>query len=162
MTEFAILEKRLRRVESENRRLWWLAISLLVFAGGTVAWGEPETYLVVKARELNLSESVRVRGQFIGWGDGAPVLELYGGDTGPNSMLSAKLGIFAPKGGIILSLGSSDLLFVGENLNNSVRLSVNSKNGTGELRFIEKGTRQQVLVRPLDLANVLGPAGQKD
>ena len=96
-TEFAILEKRLRRIESQNRRLWWLAILLLVFAAG-VAWGKPETYPVVKARELDLPDSSgRVRGQFIDWGEGAPVLELYGGDTAPSSMLSPnRLGIFAP------------------------------------------------------------------
>lgn len=162
MTHFPILDKRLRRVESQNRRLWWLVIGLTVFAASTVAWGQTDQRPVVKARELDLcDEAGHVRGQFIGWGDGAPVLELYGVNQIPNAMLSAnQLGIFAPKGGIVAVLGSNHLRFIGEGINDSANLSVNNKSGKGELRFNENATRNRVVITPQDLLSILGPSGK--
>ena len=56
---------QLRRVESQNRRLWWLVIGLTVFAAPTMAWGQTAQRAVVRARELDLcDEAGHVRGQF--------------------------------------------------------------------------------------------------
>lgn len=162
MIDFSILEKRLRRVESQNLRLWWVVISLTVFAASTIAWGQTAQRPVVKARELDLcDEAGHVRGQFMGWGDGAPVLELYGANQVPNSMLSAnQLAIFAPKGGIVAAVGSSHLRFIGEGINDSADLSVNNKSGKGELRFNENATRHRVVITPQGLVSILGPGGK--
>ena len=153
---------QLRRIESQNRRLWWLVIGLTVFAGSTIAWGQTAQPSVVKARELDLcDEAGHVRGQFIGWGDGAPVLELYGANQTPNSVFSAnQLSIFASKRGIVAALGSNHLRFIGEGINDSADLSVNNRSEKGELRFNANATRNRVVITPQDLVSILGLSGK--
>ncbi len=99
--EFEVLEKRIKRLESQDRRLKWLGFVLVALAMATAAWGQKAGSVVMQAQKFELRDDAgRLRAE-LAILEGAPALRLFAVDGDVQSLLDEDSFTIFKKGGDI-------------------------------------------------------------
>src|SRR5690242_10316912 len=95
--EFEILEVRIRRLESTNHRLKWLALLLVALVATGAVWAQSTKGVVAQAQKFELHDDAgRLRAE-LAILEGAPTLRFFGGDV--QSLLAEDSFTIFKKGG---------------------------------------------------------------
>jgi hypothetical protein len=96
-----VLDRRLMRLESQNRRLKWLGVVCVVLAMATVAWGENAKSVAVQAQSFELrDDGGRLRAE-LAILNGGPTLRFFDKDEDVQCLLAEDSFTIFKKGGDI-------------------------------------------------------------
>src|SRR6266704_2349699 len=111
-SEFQMLEKRIARIESQNRRLKWLAVVLAGLTLTSAAWAQTAKDPVVRAQKLELrDEGGRVRAE-LAILNGEAGLRFFDRNGVGQALLSGdSFTIFEKGGDILASFAKNGLQF---------------------------------------------------
>jgi hypothetical protein len=97
--EFEALENRIRRLESQNRRLKWLGIVFAALAMTSVAWGQKSGGVVTQAQKFELRDDKgRLRAE-LSMLNGDPALRFLGEHEDAESVLDGYSFTILKQGG---------------------------------------------------------------
>ena len=151
--EFQTLHKRIRRLESDNRRLKWLAIVLGAFALAATAWGQTTTRnTVAQAQKFELRDDAgRLRAE-LAILNGRPGLRIFDADGDVQSLLAEDSFSIFKKGGDNLAVFRKDGLQFGDGQDKTfVSLDAYAKEQMGKLKLNDYRSKVYATVVPDDI-----------
>jgi hypothetical protein len=159
--EFQILERRIGRIESQNRRLRWLTIALAALALVSTAWGQTAKDAVVKAQKIELRDDAgRMRAE-LAILNGEPALRFFDNHGIGQSLLTGdQFNIYEPGGEILASFGTEGIQFGDGHEKTFVMLTAHEKDQMGKMRLNDYRTGTYVVVTAQDLAKLLKSKSQ--
>jgi len=154
-SEFQMLEKRIARIESQNRRLKWSAVILACLALTSAAWAQTAKDIVVRAQKLELrDEGGRVRAE-LAILNGQPALRFFDSHgTGQSLLTGDQFNIYEPGGEILASFGTEGVQFGDGHEKTFVMLTAHAKDQMGKLRLNDYRTGTFIVVTAQDLAKL--------
>lgn len=160
-TEGRILEGRIERIETRNRRLRWLAVGLAAVAIVGAARGQSTKYPVVKAQKFELYDEAGHLSAELLLLDGKPSLRLFGEDGATESVLSNdRFSIQTKQGGLLAVLGRDGVRFEDGKGNTFLALTANDKEQRAELHLNDLRTSTHAAVTASDLDKLLKSRSQ--
>jgi len=157
------LEKRIERLERQNRRVKWLGFVLVALATATATWGQKDksSDVVVQAQKFELwDDAGRLRADLLML-NGEPALRFFDkdGTTGGSLLDGHSFTIFRKGGGesdIEATFGGEGLSFEGEHNRVFVSLRADEEEQTGKLQLNDYTHKAFVGVTPTDLSKLHG------
>ncbi len=155
--EFEMLDKRLRRLESQNRRLKWLGITLAALALATTAWGQTVRNAVTQAQKFELRDDKgRLRAELAilqrGTKDEGPALRFFDVDGDVECLLAgSSFSIFKKGGDNQAVFGKGGLEFSDGVEKTFVSISADAENQIGKLQLNDYRKKIYATVVPKDL-----------
>ena len=153
---FEVLEKRMVRIERQNRRLKYWGVVLVAFACAAVAWGRAEGNPPIQAQRFELrDEAGRLRAE-LSMLNGEPALRFFDkeGSNG-GSLLNADAFVIFKKGGsdsdIQAAFAADGLSFEGDYNQEFVSLRADREGQTGKLQLNDYRHKVYAGVSPVDL-----------
>lgn len=156
--EFEALENRIRRLESQNRRLKWLGIAFAALAMTSVAWGQKSGGVATQAQKFELrDDSGRLRAE-LSMLNGDPALRFFGDHEDAESVLDGYSFTILKKGGgeadIQAEFGSQGLSFEDGHDRVFVSLRGDEEDQTGKLQLNDYRHKTFIGVTPADLSKL--------
>lgn len=156
--EFEMLENRIQRLESHNRRLRWALILFGVFAMASAAWAQQTGGLALKAQKFELRDDAgRLRAE-LSMLNGEPALRFFDEHENAGSLLDEDSFTVFKKGGgegdILASFASNGLSFEDAHDRQFIVIRVDDENQTGTLQMNDYRHKIYVGVRPGDLSKL--------
>ena len=158
--ELEMLEKRIRRLESQNSRLKLVGIGLAVVALTTTAWGQTATNAVVQAQKIELRDNKgHVRAELAvlqaGTKDEAPALRFLDADGNVESLLKGDVFTIFKKGADNqATFGKHGLEFGDGKENTFFAVSTDERNQLGRLQLNDYHKKVYASIFPEDLAKL--------
>ena len=154
-SEFEILDTRIRRLESQNRRLKWSGLALLALALATAAWGQTAKDVAVTAQRFHLLDDAgHVRAE-LSVLNGEPALRFFASDGVAESVLSGdQFAIYEKQGDVLASFAKNGLEFGDGHEKTYVRISAHEEDRMGKLQLNDYRTRTYVVVTSKELAKL--------
>ncbi len=154
-SEFQMLEKRIARIESQNRRLKWLAVVLAGLTLTSAAWAQTAKDPVVRAQKFELrDEGGRVRAE-LAILNGEAGLRFFDRNGVGQALLSGdSFTIFEKGGDILASFAKNGLQFEDGHEKTFVALTAHDKDQMGKLRLNDYRTGTFIVVTAQDLAKL--------
>ena len=167
-SEFEILERRVARIESQNRRLRWLAVAfaLAVLAFGalavvTTAYAQAAKELVIRAQKFELHDDKGHSRAELLMLIGEPTLRFLGDDGVAQAILTNDSFTIFQKGGDILASFAKDGVRLEDGHEKIfVMLTAHEKDQMGKLRLNDYRTGTHVVITAQDLAKLLKSKSQ--
>jgi hypothetical protein len=161
--EFEIFEKRIRRLESQNRGLKLLGLTLVVVALGATAWGQKIQNTVMQAQKFELRDvKGRLRAELAilesGKSDEGAALRFFDADGDVECLLDGDVFTIFKKGGDNqATFGKDGLMFEDGDSDGKIfaSLEVDKERQMGKLRLNDYRTKTHVIVTSKDLAELL-------
>jgi hypothetical protein len=158
-SEFEILERRVARIESQNRRLRWLAVAfalaLAALALVTTAYAQAAKELVIRAQKFELHDDTGHSRAELLMLIGEPTLRFLGDDGVAQAILTNdSFTIFQKGGGILASFAKDGLRFEDGHEKTFVMLTAHEKDQMGKLRLNDYHTGTHVVITAQDLAKL--------
>ena len=153
--ELKDLEKRIRRLESQNRRLKWSALGLVVLALATAAWGQNAKDAVIKAQKFELLDDTgRVRAD-LSILNGMSALRFFDSDGVVQSLVSGdQFNIFEKQGDILATFAKWGIEIGDGHQKTFVRISGHEEDRMGKLQLNDYRTKTYVVINPKELAKL--------
>ncbi len=153
--EFEMLDMRIRRLESQNRRLKWLGITLAALAVTTTAWGQTGGNTVAQAQKFELrDEAGRLRGE-LAILNGRPGLRFFDTDGNVQSLLAQDSFSIFKKGGDNQAVFGKDGLEFGDGQDKTfIMLEAHERDQMGKLRINDYRQNVYGTVTAEDLAKL--------
>jgi len=150
--EFEVLEKRIRRLESKNRRLKWLGVAFAALAMATAAWAQKAGGLVMQAQRFELRDDAgRLRAE-LAILEGGPALRFLDQNGDVESILVGdQFNIFKKGGDLLASFASSEVRFEDGHGKVFVTLKADEEEQTGKLQMNDYRHKIYAGVTPGDL-----------
>ncbi len=164
--ELEMLDKRIRRLESQNRSLRWLGIGLGVLALATTAWGQTVRNGVMQAQKFELRDDKgHLRAELAilqgGTRDEGPALRFFDADGDVECLLAGNsFNIFKKGGDNQAVFGKNGLSFGDGRDKTFVMLDAYEKDQMGKLRINDYRNKIYSTVEPADLAKLHPVKGQ--
>ena len=152
------LEKRIQRLESQNRRLKWIGIVLVALAMTSAVWAQKSGNVVMQAQKFELRDDVgRLRAE-LSMLNGDPELRFFGEHEDGQSVLDGDSFTIFKKGGgeadILASFSSNEVRFEDGHDREFVVLRVDKEAQTGKLQMNDYRHKTFVGVTPADLSKL--------
>jgi hypothetical protein len=158
--ELEALEKRIARLERQNRRLKCLGFILFALATATATWGQRDkSNVVMEAQKFELRDDAgRLRADLLML-NGEPALRFFDKDetTGGSLLDGHSFTIFRKGGGeadIQASFGGAGLSFEGEHNKVYVSLRADEEEQSGKLQLNDYRHKAFAGVTPADLSKL--------
>jgi len=156
--EFEALENRIRRLESQNRRLKWLGIVFAVLAMTSVAWGQKSGGVVTQAQKFEpRDDKGRLRAELCIL-NGDPALRFLGEHEDAESILDGYSFTILKQGGteadILAMFGAHGLSFENGRDHVFVSLRGDEDEQTGKLQLNDYHHKIFAGVTPVDLSKL--------
>ena len=150
--EFEVLEKRIRRLESQNRRLKWLGVAFAALAMATAAWAQKVGGVVMQAQKFELRDGAgRLRAE-LAILEGRPALRFFAADGDVQSLLAEDSFTIFKKGGDIQAVVAfNGLSFEDGHDKEFVSLRADEQEQTGKLQLNDYRHKIYASVTPADL-----------
>jgi hypothetical protein len=149
------LEKRIRRLESQNRRLKWTAVGLLALGLATAAWGQNAKDAVIKAQKFELLDDTgRVRAD-LSIRNGASALRFIDSDGVNQSVLSGdQFNMYDKQENILATFAKWGIEIGDGHQKTYVRITGREEDRMGELQVNDYRTRTYVVLTAKELAKL--------
>jgi hypothetical protein len=155
-SECEILEKRIGRLEFQNRSLKWLGITLAVLVLGTAVWSQTKGNGVIQAQKFELRDDTGHLRTELAILEGRAALRFFDADGEVESLLADDQFIIFKKGGDIqASFARDGLAFEDGHGKVFVTLGVNEKEQMGKLGLNNYRNNVDAVVTSKDLAKLL-------
>jgi len=155
--ELDLLEQRIRRLESQNRRVKWLGLLMVVLAMATAAWGQKTGRAVMQAQTFELrDETGRLRAE-LSMLNGGPALRFFGEHEDGESLLAGDSFTIFKKGGegdIRAAYGAQGLRIEDGNGKVFITVSGYEEDQGGKLRVNDYQSKVFTVVTAEDLAKL--------
>jgi hypothetical protein len=157
--DIEVLEKRIEKLERQNRRLKWLGLALVALTTATAAWGQKDKTVVMQAQKFELRDDAgRLRADLLML-NGEPALRFFDKDesSGGSLLKGDSFTIFKKGGGeadIEATFGAHGLSFEGTHDRVFVSLRTDEEEQTGKLQMNDYGHKTYASVSPGDLAQL--------
>jgi len=157
--ELEVLEQRIRRLESQNRRLKWIGIVLVVLGLASTVWAQKPRNVAIQAQKFQLRDDAgRLRAE-LSMLNGDPALRFFGEHEDAESVVDGYSFSIFKRGGseanIVASFDSNGLAFEDGRDRQFVVLRVDDENQTGKLQLNDYAHKIYAGVTPADLSKVL-------
>ena len=153
--EFEILEMRILRLESQNRRLKWFGIVFAALAMATAAWAQKTASTALQAQKFELRDDAgRLRAE-LAILEGAPSTAFFAADGDVQSLLAEDSFTIFKKGGDIQAVFAfNGLSFEDGHEKIFVSLKSDEDEQTGKLQLNDYRHKIYASVTPADLPNL--------
>jgi hypothetical protein len=153
--EFDNLEKRIGRLERQNRLLGWSCFLLIVLALITAARGQTARDAVLRAQKIELHDDAgRLRAD-ISMVDGASTLRFHDANGVVQSVVSGdQLSLYEKEGDILASFTKEGMEFGDGHQKTYVRISAREEDRLGKLQLNDFRTKTYAVVTAKDLAKL--------
>lgn len=161
--EFEILEKRVKRLESQNVRLRCLGMILMGLALGAAVWGQTIRNAVLQAQRIELRDDAgRLRAE-LAILNGEPTLRFFDVDGDTQSLLSGDSFNIFKKGGDNQAVFRKNGLQFGDGRGKDfVMIDAYDEDQMGKIELNDYRNREvHTVLTPQDLRKLLDLAGQK-
>lgn len=150
--EFEVLEKRIRRLESQNRRLMWLGVVFAALAMATAAWAQKAGSPAVQAQKFELRDDAgRLRAE-LAILEGGPALRFFDEEGDVESLLAGdQFNIFKKRGDLLASFGFNQVRFEDGSGKAFVTLGASEEEQMGKLQMNDYRHKIYTRVTPGDL-----------
>jgi hypothetical protein len=153
--EFEDLEKRIRRLELQNRRLRWLGVMFVALAMTTAAWAQKTGSQVMQAQKFELRDDAgRLRAE-LAILEGGPTLRFFAESGDVQSLLAEDSYTIFKKGGDIQAVFAfNGLSFEDGHDKVFVSLTADEEGQGGKLKLNDYRHKVYTVINAQDLAKV--------
>jgi hypothetical protein len=153
--EFENLEKRIKRLERQNRLLGWSCFLLIVLGLVTAAGGQTAKDTVIRAQKIELHDDAgRLRAD-LSMVNGASTLRFFDGEGIVQSLVSGdQLSIYEKEGDILASFTKEGLEFGDGHQKTYVRISAREEDRLGKVQLNDYRTKTYAVLTAKDLAKL--------
>lgn len=153
--EFEVLEKRIRRLESQNRRLKWFGVVFAALAMATAAWAQKAGSPALQAQKFELRDDAgRLRAE-LAILEGGPALRFFDEEGDVESLLAGdQFNIFKKRGDLLASFGFNEVRFEDGRGKVFVTLQASQEEQMGKLRMNDYRHKIYAGVTPGDIAKL--------
>jgi hypothetical protein len=153
--EFEDLEKRIRRLELQNRRLKWLGVVFVALAMTTAAWAQKTDSQVMQAHKFELRDDAgRLRAE-LAILEGGPTLRFFAASGDVQSLLAENSFTIFKKGGDIQAVFAfNGLSFEDGHDKVFVSLTADEEGGGGKLKLNDYRHKIYTVINAEDLAKL--------
>jgi hypothetical protein len=152
------LETRIRRLESQNRRLKWIGILVAVLAMASTVWAQKAGTPAMQAQKFELRDDAGKLRADLAILNGEPVLSFYDKNGGSESFIDGDQFTIFKKGGgeadIQAAFGAHGLSFEDGHDRVFVSLRGDEENQTGKLQLNDYRHKTFSGVTPADLSKL--------
>ena len=153
-----VLEKRIRRLESQNRRIKWFGIVFVAFAMASTVWAQKAGTTAMQAQKFELRDDAGQLRADLAILNGEPVLSFYDKNGGSESFIDGDQFTIFKKGGgeadIQAAFGAHGLSFEDGHDRVFVSLRGDEKDQTGKLQLNDYHHKTYAGVTPADLSKL--------
>lgn len=154
-SDFEILEKRIKRLEAQNRWLKWAGLIAVALVLLTAARGQGEKVNVVRANKFELvDDSGRLRGE-LSVVNGESTLRFLGADGVAQSAVSGdEFAIYEKEGDSVAYFAKDGLEFGDGHQKTYARITAHQDDRMGKLQLNDYRTRTYVVINAKELAKL--------
>jgi hypothetical protein len=154
-TEIKGLEKRIQRLESQNRRLRWVGLFFIGLVATTAVWGQRTGSVELQAQKFELRDDAgRLRAE-LSMLNGGPALRFFGEHNDGESLLNEDSFTIFKNGGDIRAAYAAEGLSIEDGHDKVfVTLGANEGDQMGKLRINDYRHKIYAVVNAEDLAKV--------
>ena len=154
--EFEILEARIKRLESQNRRLKWLGIGLVVLAMASAAWGQTTAKEVTQAQKFELRDDAGHLRAELAMLSGGPALRFFDADGDVEALLGSRwFTIFSKSGENLATFRNDGLQFDDAKGNTLVSIDAYQKDQMGKIFLKDVRSGTYLTLTPKDLEKLV-------
>jgi len=156
--KYEVLDKRVRRLESQNRRLKWIGMVLVVLTMTSAVWAQKSGNEAMQAQKFQLrDEAGRLRAE-LSMSNGDPTLRFFGEHEVAESVIDGYSFTIFKKGGseanILASFDSDGLAFEDGKDRQFVVLRADQESQTGELHLNDYRHKAYAAVTATELSKL--------
>lgn len=153
--EFEKLQKRIARLEIQNRFLGWSCFLLIVLGLVVAARGQTVRDAIIRAQKIELHDDAGHLRADLGVVNGAATLRFLDGDGVVQSVVSGdQLSLYEKEGDVLASFTKEGMEFGDGHQKTYVRISAREEDRLGKLQLNDYRTKTYAVLTAKDLARL--------